>query len=293
MTATPSLIVFSDLDGTLLDHDSYSAGAAADALELLARTGIPLVFCSSKTRGEIQLVQQELNIQHPFVAENGGALYVPAGYFAFAVPHARVSSGYDVIQYGRPYEEVVEALGRASRRARIPVLGFNDMSVEDIARECRLPLLRARLAKSREYDEPFRILQTGNDVRRQLERALVAEGLGCSAGGRFDHAGGHVDKSMPVRLLTTLYQRSMGPVRTVGLGDAANDLPLLRQVDVPVVVRGDSGVESARLLASVPRAVPTRARGPAGWSESIIAIVAQAGRRQRASLARAPRRGGG
>lgn len=288
MTTTPSLVVFSDLDGTLLDGATYSAAAAADALALLARARVPLVFCSSKTRAEIRVVQQELGVHHPFVAENGGALYIPAGYFGVDVSHARVSSGYDVIQYGRPYREVVEALGRASRRARIPVTGFSEMSVEDVARECGMTLLRAGLAKLREYDEPFRIRESGSDVRRRLVRALNAEGLRCSAGSRFDHAGAHADKGLPVRLLTILYQRSMGPVRTIGLGDAANDVPLLRQVDVPVVVRGASGDESARVLARVPGAVPTRATGPTGWCESVIAIMAEALRARPPSPALVP-----
>jgi mannosyl-3-phosphoglycerate phosphatase len=292
MTPSVPLVVFSDLDGTLLDRRTYSAAAAAEAIALLKHARIPLVFCSSKTRAEIELVQNELGIQDPFVVENGGALFIPNGYFDFEIPYARLSSGYQVVQYGRPYAEVVEGLARASRRAGTPLTGFHDMSVEDVARECDLPLLRARLAKLREYDEPFRMQSAGSGERRKLERALNAEGLGCSAGGRFDHAGAHVDKGLPVRLLTTLYLRSLGQVRTVGLGDADNDVALLRQVEVPVVVRGESGMDSARVQASVPGAAVTRMPGPAGWAESVTAIVAEAVRARGPSPLVAPRRGG-
>ena len=275
MIPSVPLIVFTDLDGTLLDSTTSSADAAADALRVLSRAEVPLVFCSSKTRAEIQLLQQELHVHHPFIAENGGALYIPERYFEFDVPYGRSSvSGYTVIQFGRPYGEVTEKLRRASRRSRIPVMSFNEMSVEDVARECGLPLLSARLAKLREYSEPFRIVAAVPGMRQRLQQAVNAEGLGCSAGSLFDLAGFHKDQGLPVRMLTTLYRRAIGPAQTVGLGDAIDDLPLLRRVDLPVVVDGNPS--SAELLASVPRAVPTRMSGPAGWAERVTDIVERA-----------------
>ena len=72
------LVVFTDLDGCLLDHDSYSFAPAAEALAVLAAQGIPLVLCSSKTRAEIEMLQQDLGVAHPFVSENGGALFLPS-----------------------------------------------------------------------------------------------------------------------------------------------------------------------------------------------------------------------
>jgi ribonucleotide monophosphatase NagD (HAD superfamily) len=48
----PSPLVFTDLDGTLLDHDTYDWTPARDALDRLTRAGIPVVFTSSKTAAE-------------------------------------------------------------------------------------------------------------------------------------------------------------------------------------------------------------------------------------------------
>ena len=275
MIPSVPIVIFTDLDGTLLDSTTSSAQAVADALHVLSRAHVPLVFCSSKTRAEIQLIQQELHVHHPFIAENGGALYVPEGYFEFDIPYGRSPiAGYTVIQFGRSYGDVVEGLDRASRRSGVPVLGFNEMSVEDVARECGLPLLSARLAKLREYSEPFRIVSSAPRMRLRLQQALNADGVGCSTGSLFDVAGFHKDQGLPVRMLTTLYRRAFGHSQTVGLGDAIDDLPLLRRVDLPVVV--DGSPSSAELLASVPRAVPTRTSGPAGWAEHVTEIVTRA-----------------
>ena len=77
----PDTILFSDLDGTLLDQADYSFAAAKPALGVIRARGIPLVLCSSKTRVEIEEQRRRLNNDHPFIAENGGGIFIPRGYF--------------------------------------------------------------------------------------------------------------------------------------------------------------------------------------------------------------------
>ena len=44
------LLVFTDLDGTLLDHHSYSHAAALPGLERLRGLEVPVIPVTSKTR---------------------------------------------------------------------------------------------------------------------------------------------------------------------------------------------------------------------------------------------------
>ena len=53
LTKKPELIIFTDLDGTLLDF-RYSYKEAVPALNLIRKKNIPLIICSSKTRAEIE-----------------------------------------------------------------------------------------------------------------------------------------------------------------------------------------------------------------------------------------------
>ncbi len=43
MTGIPEFIVFSDLDGTILDHKTYSFDEALEGIRLLKERGVPLV----------------------------------------------------------------------------------------------------------------------------------------------------------------------------------------------------------------------------------------------------------
>jgi len=80
----PSFVVFTDIDGTIVD-ENYSYKGALPALKLLKRKKIPLVFCTSKTRAEIEVYRDELGIKDPFISENGGAIFIPVGIFGKTV----------------------------------------------------------------------------------------------------------------------------------------------------------------------------------------------------------------
>ncbi len=268
-----AMVIFTDLDGTLLDHETYSFAAAREALETLVREHVPLILCSSKTRAEVELLQQELRLSHPFISENGGALYVPKGYFPFSMKGARAIAGYDVVEFGVPYFRLVEKLHHVAGDLGVPVMGFSDLTVEEVARECGLSVLEARLAKLREYDEPFRILDSSPATQSRLLDRLHRAGFRVTHGGRFHHVTGVADKGHAVRTLRSCYAHAWGKVLAVGLGDSLNDLPMLQAVDVPVVVQNPATEASARLLRKVPRARLTTQPGPQGWSLAILALL--------------------
>lgn len=267
----PALVIVSDLDGTLLDAATYSASPAMRVIARLRGAGIPLVLCSSKTRAEIEVIQARLEIAHPFICENGGAVCFPHGYRA---DDGSISHGDGVgrIELGRPYPEIVAALRQAAKAARVRVQGYADMTVADIAADAGLPHLDAQLAKLREYDEPFRVIDADVGARERLFRALSREGVRVVQGGRYYHATGDTDKGAATAVVGALYNRR-GPAQLVGLGDALNDLTLLLAVHVPIVVRGAPPPVTAELLRCVPGATVTDRPGPVGWAEAVTRVV--------------------
>ncbi|MGE5361900.1 MAG: HAD-IIB family hydrolase [Bacteroidales bacterium] len=280
-----SLLIFSDLDGTLLDSRSYSFEAAREGLDAVTRAGVPLILCSSKTRVEIESLQYDLLMEfphirtngdpmlHPFISENGGALFVPRGYFAAAHGRSTRAGAYETVEFGRRYGEVVAALRRTAERVGVPVRGFSTMSAEDISRECGCSLTQARLAKCREYDEPFRMLAGTTAARMRLLESLTDQGFQCTSGSRFQHVTGATDKGRAAMRLKQMYELEMASrVVTVGLGDSMNDLPLLASVDIPVIVP-NVAADLARLHRELPRAYVTDRRGPAGWSGAVRHLV--------------------
>ena len=264
------LVVFSDLDGTLLDHDTYSFDDARPALERLGHAGVPLVLCTSKTRAEVEPLRAALDNDSPFIVENGGAIMIPDGYFSVEIDAADSarSEGMLVVPLGDSYETLVAALARASRESGVRVRGFADMTDAEVADATGLSLDQARLARRRDFDEPFEIIDA--DRADALLAAIEREGKRWTAGGRFHHITGATDKAAAVRRVAELYRREAGAVTTVGVGDAPNDAELLGVVDIPIVMASGRADEIVRL---VPRATVTRVPGPAGWNEAMLVLL--------------------
>jgi mannosyl-3-phosphoglycerate phosphatase len=269
-----SLVVISDVDGCLLDGRRYSSDAASDALRVLRERDIPLVLCSSKTSRELHVLQQRLGLECPFICENGAAIYVPAGYFPFDIPGSVRRNGYEVLVFGGPHRDVVSAVRCAARETDVDLVLFADMSVSEIAEDTGLSPGEAVLAKEREHDEPFRLKAPESAARAQFELRLAAAGVCVVRGGRYDHAVMTADKGRATVILRHIFRKAYGPLTTLGLGDALNDVPFLRSVDLPVVVRSSSEALTREMHEMVPWALLTDAVGPAGWQAVVLEVVA-------------------
>ncbi len=262
------IVIFTDLDGTLLHPRTYSFEEAKPALDMLRSRSIPLVLCSSKTRAEIEVYRKRLNNGHPFVSENGGAVFVPAAYFSFAL-EGEPRNDYTMISVGSSYREIREHFVSLRGRLKARVRGFGDMSVEEIVGATGLHRDEAALAKEREFDEPF-VFQGEPDGG--FLREIEEEGLRWTR-GRFYHIMGESDKGNAVRMLKTWYEREHGKIVSIGLGDGMNDLPLLNAVDHPVLVRKEDGSYEEEI--SMTNLIKADGIGPKGWNRAIMGLLAE------------------
>ena len=265
----PKLVVFTDLDGTLLDPVTYSYEKALPFIERLQQRSIPIVLCSHKTRAEQEVYRQELGIPAPFIVENGGAIFIPRGYFPFSFDYDKAQGGYQIIELGSPYRDIRRILEQIRAEVGINFRGFGDMSVEEVAKDAGLDLEAARRAKEREYDETVKPIGNPEEMDRVL-KAIKKAGLNYTHGGRYYGVMGANDKGRAVTILADLFRKKLGQVETVGIGDSPNDLPMLAVVDTPILVQkpGERWEE-----VDLPHLNRTKGVGPEGWSRAIKGII--------------------
>ncbi len=271
------LIVFSDLDGCLLDRASGSFEPARPALLALQRSGVPLVLCSGKTRAEMEPLAARLGLHTPLVVENGGAIVLPSDPEELAWHDGGRPAGEPfVLPLGVPRARLVAALPLVARDAGVDVRGFSGMSAREVAELTGLCPADAELALRRDFDEPFLVQGAeGRDPRldARLDAAARALGLRVSHGGWLYHLHGPTDKGQGARAVARLYDGGAG--RTVGLGDAGSDVPLLLAVDRPLLVPGPGGVDPV-LARALPHAERAPRPGPEGWNAAVLAVLAGA-----------------
>jgi mannosyl-3-phosphoglycerate phosphatase len=274
----PVGLVATDLDGTLLDRETYDFALAHPALEALRQRGVPLALVSSKTRAEMEPLAGAIGATGPLVVENGGAVLTPKGRPTGWPGWGQAEGDRAILVLGVARDRLLAELPVVASEAGVRVRPFAAMSVAEVAALTGLPFEPAALAMRREYDEPFVVEDPpGRDpaVDERLDRAARGRGLRVTHGGRVHHLTGPTDKGQAVRALVHGWP---GGVRgdVIGLGDAANDLALLLAVDRPIVMPHPEGPVDPVLAERLPAAERAPGPGPAGWAAALLAVLAGA-----------------
>jgi len=263
-----SIIIFTDLDGTLLDSQTYDFTPALPALKRIHSLQIPLILVSSKTRAEIEILRKKLSLDSPFISENGGGIFFPR---TFTLPKdiawERIGD-YKTILTGRPIKEV---LGRITElKKEFEFKGFSEMSGKEIAAITDLELEEAMLASRREFDEPIVLENSGDDGEIFCKKATEL-GLECVAGGRFIHLYIGGNKGRAVEMVLNIYRKLKGPVFSIALGDSPNDIPMLEVVDKAVVMLHKGGVSTKGLVHQ--DLLRADGGGPDVWNRVVLVIL--------------------
>lgn len=259
MIANKAVIIISDLDGSLLDHENYQFDAARTALEHIKHLNIPLILNSSKTAAEMMFIREALENHYPFVVENGAAIYLPTD-----------NEGYEIINFGKDRKEILVILNQLKEKLNFSFTGFNDMSVEELMSCTGLTEEQASLAKQREFTEPLQ-WQDNDDQWALFCAELEKYGLTFTKGGRFISVSGKVDKGQALHWLRDYYQKQFDfePV-IVALGDSENDKQMLESADYSILIKSPAhGLPEI----NADNLIVTKEYGPQGWNNSIIKLL--------------------
>jgi mannosyl-3-phosphoglycerate phosphatase family protein len=274
-TAASRLVVVTDIDDSLLEPGARALPSERAALDFLTDRGIPLVINSSRTHAEIERIQETLRLLTPSISEHGSALFIPPGSFPSIPDRAARAVGGHVIEFGRPYHEVVDAVRNTSRDLGVEIIGFADLTIEDAARELGVTDVEAQLAKLREYTELIRIGDEADARRSHVLNALRRRGLRCWPVGRHHLVTATRDRAESLLTLKALWRHAWGePPCIVGVGNSEDDVTWLRYADVPVIVQNDHNGVDPRILSKLPTARVSQRPGRVGWSDAILECVA-------------------
>lgn len=244
------LVVFSDLDGTLLDHVSYDFSPALPALRALEKRDIPVVLASSKTGAEIMSIREAMALEnYPAIVENGAG---------------ELSPGRSAEQDYSEYYKLQSILDDLPVELRLLFRGFADMTDADVADITGLSLETAKLARQRAYTEPG-VFSGSAAEKDRFRSALRQAGVSSHEGGRFLTLSFGQTKADRIRAIMSRLDVSY----SIALGDAPNDRDMLLAANQAVIVRNDHAPD----IGAIPEALYTELPGPAGWNEAVLALL--------------------
>lgn len=260
------LIVFTDLDGTLLDHETYDWKPAQTAIQTLKENGFPVIINSSKTSREIQILRQDMEIDAPYICENGSVVHLNDQIQQFDGSQSKA------LYFSMPYAEIIEILKEIKSTRRFNMTGFSELNIDTLMELTGLSESEAIAAKDREATEPL-LWNDSEESLFEFEKILKLYELTITRGGRFYHVMSPVNKGDSINWVINKYQQLEPDTqwKSIGLGDSYNDIPMLEQVDYPVLIRNPQSTQpNVRHIYSLRQ---SKEAGPAGWNTEVLNII--------------------
>ena len=271
-------VVITDLDGTLLDHDSYDWQAAKPALKILKANNIPVILNTSKNRLEVEYLIKKLSLpRFPYLVENGSALIIPDSFNRWKLDGLGVIDYLpeqlgSMICFGVTRMSLLEWISALPKRYSIHMKGYKDWSLDEISKMTGLSILEAKLSVKKEFSEPFIWSGTEQELH-EFNQFAQSHHYNILKGGRFYHLQGNVDKASIIHILKRHYQ-TIWPNRSglcqIALGDGENDVGMLNQADFSVCIRSPS--HEFPLVNHID-VIYSEKFGPEGWNEEMLKLI--------------------
>ena len=265
------LLLFSDLDGTFMNHDDYSFESLKNLVSKLKKKH-SIIFNTSKTFKEVININRLLNLNFPFIVENGACIFFPKNY-NFDFTNKKFFFSYKNY-YGYPMTNKMELFKKiiAIRiKNNFKFLFYNEISDKKLKEITNLNSDRIKESKQRLFNEPifWRDTNTNFDKFQKIIKSIGGE---INIGGRFIHITDGYNKGNAVKKFIDLLdiKKSKGYL-SVSLGDSHNDLSMLEITDYSCIIKTKK--KKKLDLKKKKKLYHSKCLAPEGWSESINYII--------------------
>ena len=258
-----SVVIFTDLDGSLLHRDTFKFDSIKDYIKSLINSGIIIIPNSSKTEVEIEKFNKELGIELPFISENGSLI-----------------QGLNLINRNFPNKIIL------SRQKEELIKIFDTKVPEKIRNRCFLISKmdkkkqeeifgqkggRLKDVLDRNYTLPF-LFNGEKTEKNELLKILNSNSLTLQEGGRVSNLCDNVNKIKSMNKVIKIIKKTEEKIKTIAVGDNYNDLDMIKNSDVPCLVFND---QFKLDQINIDNLIFSNQPSPEGWADVIKKALAK------------------
>ncbi len=251
------VVIFTDLDGSLLHRDNFKFDTIKDYLKSLINKGITIIPNSSKTDREIEKFNEELGIELPFISENGSAIHglnLINQNFPNKIILSREKEELLKIFTTKVPEKLINKciqISKLKKKEQEKIFGQKGDKLKDVL--------------IRKYTLP--ILFNGSSVEKnKLLKILNSNSLTLQAGGRVLNLCDNINKIKSMNRVIKILKKTEDKIKTIGVGDNYNDLEMLKNCDVPCLVFND---QFKLDKINIDNLIFSNKPSPEGWADVI------------------------
>ena len=256
------ILIFTDLDGSLLDKETFKFDVIKDYFKELVRNGIIIIPNSSKSEAELLDFNEQNNLDLSFITENGSSIHGLNKIHQNLPDKIIISRTIDEIR--NIYEENI-SLDFKNKTTHIL-----ELEIEVQQKILGLPLDKIKLAIKRDHSLPIKF--NGTEIEKyEFTKILKNSGLTIQTGGRIMNVCDNVNKSIAMSKALQLIRKQLDDeIITIGVGDNENDIEMIKQTDYPCLVQNDNFDSS---LINIDNLIKSSEPSPLGWADVIKTAI--------------------
>ena len=264
-------LIFTDLDGTLLDHENYSFGTNKKTISTIINNKNEIIFNTSKTFSECKKLLKELKLLNmPFSTENGAVIYFPK---------IRFNKIKNSSSFGRYWSVRIAKLSSKNwyQFLKLKQKKYNFFIAQDLSPKILKKytnLNNTNMMLDREASQI--ILWEDNLTKLKLfKKDLKSEKDGVLIkGSRFMQISSICNKRIAKKLISHAYDiqfRDKYSINTIALGDSKNDIDMLNSCKYSCLIKNSSDAYP-KLRLNKKNVFKSSKIAPDGWSEVLYKL---------------------
>lgn len=250
------ILIFTDLDGTLLNKKSFYYDEAKDLIKNCIKNGVVIVPNSSKTSIELNEFCNEAEISPIYISENGSSIH------GLNILNSKLNKK---IILSRTKDQILNCfLKNVEHNFQKKCKFVEDLKTSEQIQILGLP--KEKLAKALKRDFSIPMIFNGNEnEKKQLKKLIKKLDMKVQDGGRVLNLGDDVSKGNAMSFFVKNLSKITNKNYTIiGIGDNENDISMLDKSDYPCMVRnGDRNIDHEN------RYLYSENEAPTGWIEVV------------------------
>ena len=263
MKKTFTVVIFTDLDGSLLHRDTFKFDVIKDYLKNLRNHGIIIIPNSSKTEKEIEEFNKELGIDLPYISENGSSIHglnLINNNFPNKIILSREKEELQKIFYDKVPDQLKNKciqISKLNKKEQEKIFGQKDQKL--------------RYVLERKYTLPF-LFKGDKNEKNKLLKILNSNSLTLQEGGRVLNLCDNINKVKSMNKVIKILKKTEDEIKTIAVGDNFNDLEMLKNSDIPCLVFNDHFKLDQ---INIENLIISNKPSPEGWSDVIKKALAK------------------